>query len=348
MKTLNLKHVLLFLGIAFLTSCSTPLLFTSLDVLRPAKVSFDPNSNNLLLVNNTIVQPASYGHKTQLYNEKQRNVNVHCDSLALLCLSALNEEMENRDFFSTIQFLPNSVNKGYDYYNSARMSKETVQSLCKTNESNVILSLDRIKVNDELNEYLIPENSSYLASLGAIIETTWSIRYPNKDEMIPIIFNDTLYWESNEINRKEAMKRLPDRANALKDIALEAGRKSIDRFVPHWDKVTRYFFNSNNKSMKKGMDSLYVKNWASAIDIWKNAYATGSEKIKAQAANNISITYEIIGELNSAVEFATLAYKSAVQQTIPDYNSINRIFNYVSELLRRKSEIETLKKQVGE
>jgi len=100
--------------------------------------------------------------------------------------------------------------------------------------------------------------------------------------------------------------------------------------------------------MKKGMDSLYVKNWASAIDIWKNAYATGSEKIKAQAANNISITYEIIGELNSAVEFATLAYKSAVQQTIPDYNSINRIFNYVSELLRRKSEIETLKKQVGE
>ena len=348
MKTLNLKHVLLFLGIAFLTSCSTPLLFTSLDVLRPAKVSFDLNSNNLLLVNNTITQPASYGHKTQLYNEKQRNVNVRCDSLALLCLSALNEELENKDFFSTVQFLPNSVNQEYDFYNSAHLNKETVQSLCKTNESNVLLSLDRIKVNDELNEYFIPQNSTFLASLRAIVQTTWSIHYPNKDEMGSVAFNDTLYWESNEFNRKEAMSRLPDRSNALKDIALEAGRKSIDRFVPHWEKETRYFFNSNNKLMKQGMDSLFIKNWTDAIAIWKNAYATGSEKIKAQAANNISITYEIIGDLNNAIEYATLAYKSALQQIIPDYNFTNRIFNYVSELLRRKSEIETLNTQVGE
>jgi len=349
MKTLTLKHVLLFLGITFLTSCSTPLLFTSLDVLRPAKVSFDLNSNNLLLVNNTITQPASYGHKTQFYNERQSSINVRCDSLALLCLSALNEEFENRDFFSTVQFLPKSVNKGYDFYNSARLSKETVQSLCKTNESNVILALDRIRVSDELNEYFIPENYfNTLVSLRAIVETTWSIRYPNKDEMRPIIFNDTLYWESKELNLKDAMSRLPDRSNALKDIALEAGRKSIDRFVPHWEKVTRYFFNPNNKSMKQGMDSLYLKNWTSAIDIWKNAYATGGEKIKAQAANNISITYEIIGDLNNAVEFATLAYKLSVLQTIPDYNFTNRILNYVSELLRRKSEVETLKKQVGE
>jgi hypothetical protein len=368
--THNLKLILLSFGVLFLASCSTPLLFTSLDVLRPAKVSFDLNSNNLLLVNNTITQPASYGHKTQFYNEKQSNVNVRCDSLALLCLSVLNEELENKDFFSTVQFLPNSLNKGSDFFNSARLSKENVQSLCKTNESNVILSLDKIKVNDELNEYFIPGNSSYTASLGAIVQTTWSIHYPNKDVVGVMVFNDTLYWESNEFDlrdvmsrlpdranafkdlafelREVVMNRLPDRANALKDLALDAGRKSIDRFVPHWEKVTRYFFKSNNKLMKQGMDSLYVKNWTSAIDIWKNAYAKGSEKVKAQAANNISITYEIIGDMNSAVEFATLAYKSAVKQTIPDYKSINRIFNYVSELLRRKSEVETLKKQVGE
>jgi hypothetical protein len=341
--THNLKLILLSFGVVFLTSCSTPFLFISLDVLRPAKVSFDLNSNNLLLVNNTITQPANFGHKTELFYKQQQNINVPCDSLALLCLSALNEELENRDFFSTVQFLPNSVNKGSNYFNSTRLSKQTAQALCKTNESNVILALDRIKVSDELTEFYIPENNSFLASLGAIVETTWSIRYPNKAEMIPLVFSDTLNWESNEFNRKEAMIKLPDRANALKDLALEAGRKSIDRFVPHWEKVTRNFFNPNKKLMKQGMDSLNAKNWTSAIDIWKKAYAKGGEKTKSQAANNISITYEIIGDLNNAVEFATLSYELA-----PDSNSMDRISNYVFELLRRKSEVESLKKQVGE
>lgn len=43
--------IVIFINI-LLSSCSS-LLFTTLDVLRPAQVAFPPEVNNLLIVNNT-------------------------------------------------------------------------------------------------------------------------------------------------------------------------------------------------------------------------------------------------------------------------------------------------------
>ena len=67
MNTLKTKFISLGLVVIFLSSC-TNLLYTSLDVLRPAKVAFDADAHNLLLVNNTVVQPVEYGHRITSYN----------------------------------------------------------------------------------------------------------------------------------------------------------------------------------------------------------------------------------------------------------------------------------------
>ena len=347
MKRYKLKFILLTFGVVFFNSC-TKLLYTSLDVLRPAKVAFALDANNLLIVNNTVVQPSNLGHKTQLLNEKSKNSNVSTDSLAILCLSALNEDLDTKDFFASINFMPNSVNKGYDFYNSSGLNDETIKNLCKANKSNVILSLDKIKVNDDLNEYFIPENMSFLATLEARIETSWSIHYPDKSDSKAIQFNDTLYWESNTYHRKDAIKELPNRVDALKDAALEAGHKSVNRFVPYWEKVDRYFFSSNNKLMKQGMDSVYVKNWKSAIEIWEKVYNSKQGVIQAQAANNIAIAYEILGDVEKATDYATKSYYLFGKISFPEYNSFVRIYDYVNELNRRKNEISILKKQVGD
>jgi tetratricopeptide (TPR) repeat protein len=348
MKTHKLKIILLAFGIVLFSSC-TKLLYTSLDVLRPAKVAFSLNTNNLLIVNNSVIQPSNYGHQAQPLNEKLKNISIPNDSAAIFCLSALNEDLETKDFFSTVQLLPNSINSSTEFFNHPELSNDQVIELCKKNNANVILALENIKVNDDLNEYYILENTSYLSSLEVKYETSWSIYYPNDFNPVKLSFKDTLYWESESYNRRKAVSALPVREDALIDGALETGHKSANRFVPFWEKVDRYFFNPNNKLMKQGMDSVYVKNWKSAIQIWEKTYNENKNaRIQAQAANNIAIAYEIIGDIDKALEFATKSYYTFGKLSIPDNESFMRISNYIIELNQRKIEIALLKKQVGE
>ncbi|MEI6754187.1 MAG: DUF6340 family protein [Paludibacter sp.] len=348
MKQHNLKFILLAFGVVFFSSC-TQLLYTSLDVLRPAKVEFKTDANDLLIVNNTVVQPQNYGHKTILMNNKSTNVLIASDSLAIFCLSSLAEDIENKAFFNSVQVLPNSVNTSFEFFGPNKLSDDTTRMLCKSNQTNVILSLDNIKVNDDLNEYYLEDNYSFLNSLEVKYETTWSIHYPDILDVKTISFKDTLYWETQSDDRRKAQSDMPNREDALIDGALEVGRKCVNRFTPYWEKVDRYFFTSGNKNIKQGMDSVYVKNWKSAIEIWTSIYnKTNNCLVQAYAANNIAIANEISGNIDKALEFATKSYYSFGKLTIPDYSSFIRVLDYVNELNQRKKEIKILKKQLGE
>ena len=348
MKTHKLKLILLFFGVVLFSSC-TKLLYTSLDVLRPAKVEFEVSANNLLIVNNTVIQPQNYGHKTILMNQKNLDILVPADSLAIYCLSSLVEDLEVKDFFSTIQLLPNSLNKSIEFFRPDKISDDSVRVLCKSNRANVILSLDNIKVNDDLNEYFMDDNVTYLNSLEVKYETSWSIHYPNKSQIKTINYKDTLYWETESYSRRKAASELPKREDALIDGALEVGHKCVNRFIPHWEKVDRYFFSSGNKLMKQGLDSVYVKNWKSAIETWTSVYDKSPDALlQAHAANNIAIVYEISGDIDKAMEFATKSFYLFGKLVIPDYNSFFRLLDYTNELNQRKKEIEVLKKQLGE
>ena len=348
MKTYKLKIFLLAFGGIFLSSC-TSLLYTSLDVLRPAKVAFATDANDLLVVNNTVNQPAEYGHITDLLNQTPKNVLINTDSLSIFCLGALTEDLDGKDFFSSVQMNPASINKGTEFFRSESMTPEKVKELCQEKKVNVILSLDKIKVNDELTEDYLTETSTYLSVLMLRFETSWSIHYPNKPEVNSIQFTDTVFWESESYQRKKAINDLPNRNDALVDGALNVGHKTVNRFVPYWEKVDRYFFNPKNKFMKQGMDSVYVKNWKSAISIWEAEYQKShSEWIQAQAANNIAIGYEITGDLDKALEYATKAYYSLGKMPILNYETFIRISDYIQELTQRKTELATLKKQLGE
>lgn len=348
MKTISLKFILLALGTVFLTSCTT-LLYTSLDVLRPAEVAFAPEASDLLIINNTVNQPADYGHKTELLNQKVQNLTISTDSLSIFCLGALFEDLEGKDFFSTVKLIPKSVNKSKDFYNSNKLDKTTVKNLCFANHTNAILSLDKIKVIDDLSEYYLPESSSFLGTLELRIESSWNIHYLNKTEVTSIQFNDTVNWESESYYRKRVLTNLPKREDALIDGALTVGHECVNRFVPYWDKVDRYLFKTSNKLMKQGMDSFYVKKWKCAINSWD--IVLNKEKniqIRAQVANNIAIAYEIFGDIDKSLEYAKKSFFLFNEVSFSDTNSIIRLSNYIEELNQRKKEILILKKQLND
>jgi hypothetical protein len=348
MKKHNFKIILLVVGTFFLNSC-TGKLYTSLDVLRPAKVSFALDVNNLLIVNNTVTQPANYGHTNEFLNKKTSSVVVPTDSLSIFCLGTLAEELDSKNFFHSVQLKPTSISTNTKFLKTNILNDSIVKKLCLTNQADVLLSLDKIEVNDCLYESKIPKNNSFLFTLEVIYETSWSIHYLNKPEVTQVQYIDTVYWQTESFSRNQAINDLPNRKDALIDGALDTGHKSVNRFVPYWEKVDRFFFNPANKQMRQGMDSVYVKNWKSAITIWENVYKTSKNaRIQAESANNIAIAYEITGNIDKALDYATKSYYSFGKLAFVDYDSFAQITDYIKELNQRKQDISILRKQVGE
>lgn len=346
MKT-ALSKVLIGFSILFLFSSCTKLLYTSIDVLRPAKVTFDSQKNNLLIVNNTVQQPENYGHKNEYLGNKTKNLEFKTDSLAFFTLSVIDDVISNIGFFNDVKLEINTINNSSDFFNVEVPSTENINSLSKKYNANVVLSLDRLKVNDLLTEYYSQEYYTYYSTLTAQFESKWSIHYPGSSQYGSITFRDTLYWDAESGSRQKALSQLPERGAALFDGAVYVGNNMVKRFIPQWEKTDRYFFTNSNKWMKQGFDSLQFKNWKSAISIWDGALPESKVKMQALLSHNIAVVYEILGDIDSAISYAQKSVQYFVEIPMFDYKHYVIAETYLSKLLIRKEELDIIDKQLG-
>jgi len=352
MKSSLYTLLTLFGLILFLSSCSTPKMFTTLDILRPAQVTFAPEVNSILLVDNSLPQPSDIGHYVQKIDKEQTNVELKFDSAAIFCTASLREALEGKAFFNNVHLAQNKTNVTDSFYKITPLTKEIVKTLCGIYHVDAVVSLDRLLSADKITEYMIAnDNIEYGDDLDVKIFTDWSIHYPTDKPVTYTQFTDSFTWESSSANINKAADDLPKRYDALVDASLLTGSNIADRFIPHWEKEDRYFFTPRNKTMREAMDSVVVRNWKAAIGLWKKAAENSrSQKLKFQSYNNMAIASEILGDLNNAQKYCDEAINSYpyTQFYSNEFdNEFYQLTSYQKELKRRVGEIKLLKKQLG-
>lgn len=333
-----------------LSSCSG-MLFTSIDILRPAKVTFPADATDIVLINNSVKQDPAYGHTTLLLNQQEKNEIVETDSLSVYCLAALTEGIIEKEFFGTVKLEPNSINSSNSFTLPAPPERETINQAATRNLANGIVSLNRILVNDQLGEIYDAEYNIYISYLEAFYETQWSVHFPLANKSYTFTAKDTVFWEAENYSRQKALQGLPDRRNALIDGALIVGEKTVNRLIPWWDRVDRYFFTTYHRLMKKGIEAVYRKDWAAAVKSWEEAYELkSSNTFKAKLSHNIAVVSEIQGDIEKAKRYSDLAFEYLSQSLFLqyDYNNMVTIANYNDELDRRLREISKVNLQLGE
>lgn len=341
-------HLTLVVTVLLLSSCST-MLYTSIDVLRPATVTFPLEVEDVVIVNNTLPQPHELGHITELFGEHPKKHIIDTDSLPLFHIASLAQAMTNKEFFQSVKVETSSMNKGDLFHSPSPPSDSTINLLKKAHQSKAIISLNRIMVNDHVAEMYNQESGTFTAYIEAKYEMQWSIHFPEQNKSFPLMINDTVYWESESQVRLQALKGLPVRRDALIDGAIITGERSLNRFIPYWEKEDRYFFSSNNKMLKAGIDSVYVRNWGAAIKQWNELFDKSKNKqLKAKTAYNIAVAYEIMGEYENALGFATKANDNILDAAIVDVNSFMTISQYYEKLRTRVKEMKQVRKQLGE
>lgn len=346
-KTIHTK--LLLLSTVLLSACAS-VMYTPLEVLRPAKIAFAPNANNLLVINNTVTQPANIGHVTEMLTDRPKNVNVETDSVAQYSIASLIANMQPKGFFQEIMVVPQSLNRSGNFAQIINLPIDSINKYADIFDADVVLSLDRIRVNDKLSEIFSGETNMFYGVLEAQYETNWSLHYPNNNKYISMTFRDTLYWESESSLRRNAFNKIPYRPDALIDGGIFVGKNMVNRLLPYWETVDKYFFtHSRNKTMQQAMDSVAHKKWMSAIKLWeKQAESKPTSNLAIMAYHNISTAYEIIENFDLSLQFANKAMDKINSVMFLNYNDLLKVVQQQSHVLQRKKEIDMLKLQMGE
>jgi tetratricopeptide (TPR) repeat protein len=343
----NILIAIIAIPAVFLFNSCTAVLYTSIDVLRPAKASFDDKAENLLIVNNAAVQPSTTGHKTWLINDTERTIDVSTDSLSMLLVSVLSEEIADRGFFAGNRLIYETQNTTSAYNTAKPLRSYQAANLCEQHQADVVLSLNKLTTTSLLEEFYL-NDYSYFLSLDVVYNSEWSIQYPYRAQMDTLQFTDTVHWENNSYSRRLLFENFPRRSDALKNGALYVGRKSVNRFIPYWEEQNRYFFDVKDKQMRQGMDSVYAKQWAGAIKIWEDFLSTAKNKTAAYAANNLAVVYEITGNPDKALEYITAAIDSYSNRMCYDAEKLYRMTSYRDNLIVRKRETLLVEEQLGD
>jgi tetratricopeptide (TPR) repeat protein len=317
-------------------------MFTTLDLLRPAEVTFAPGVRNVLIVNNTVVQPYNVGHLNLSTGAEE---TVEFDSAALFTNASLKESLEDKEFFNSVRISQTNLNKTDNFEKISSLQKEDVKFLCNLYNADAVISLDHIQTLDEFGRYFV--DYYIVNALDIKVISTWSVHYPDNTASTHKQFTDEFSWES------ENAQNIPTRYNALVDACILTGSNVAERLIPRWEKQDRYFYTPNHPKMQQAMDSVVTRNWKSAISLWEEAInSTRKNNTKFKAYNNISIAYEILGDINKALEFNQKAinlypYLATILSSSSG-NEIYEIINHNAFLKKRKEEIELIKKQLSE
>lgn len=344
MKTINLKLLYFILLLFVLNSCATPRMFTTLDVLHPAEVTFAPEVQNVLIVNNSVVQSENAGHyilNSYLDRYYPASLSLKFDSAALFCAASLRENLESNQFFNSVSMSQTNMNTTGNYYKTSPLTKQTVRFLCNLYNSDAVVSLDHIHTTD----IIIKNSGDNLSALDVMIDSKWTIHYPTDSVSNFKNFTDKFSWEEEKINS------LPNRYDALVDACILTGSNISDRMIPQWGKEDRYFYAPKKSLFVQAMDSVTYRKWPAAIELWKKASTTSkSSRTKFHAYNNIAIGYEIMGDFDYAMLYASKAieiYPYIIIFSTTNENRIYELMDYYDTLKNRKEEAKLLDRQLG-
>lgn len=333
-------------AILLMNSCASKLYFTSLDVMKPAEITFPANVNNVVIVNNSVIQPSNIGHyNTTLYGNKTSET-LAFDSAAIFITSALRDGLKQNSFFHSVDLSLVNQNSSNIYNTRNKFTFDKVKTLCKTFNADAIIALNNVNTTDNISEYYT-EEGIFINELDVKIKTDWSIYYLDKTANT-IQFVDSFLWQNEDYSRDKSRKELPSRYNALVDANILTGTNTATRMIPRWEKEERYFFTSRNKIMKQAMDSVQYRKWEKAIELWKTAAEnSNSNKTKYQSFNNIANGYEILGNMDTAIQYAKKSLDTLANMSISSDKDAYILINNYKNLVKRREEMKILKQQIG-
>ncbi len=345
-KLSSMKAIKLLLFIPFLIACSTyePL---SIEVLQPAKYSFQPEIKSVVLVDNSMAFRSKGVHHISLPDESYSVDTIWKDDFPLLVLDGLKNELTQRNFFDTVYVHDISLRRA-GVSDSSLLSWNRIDQLCKKYNAEAVISIEGYTYHTNIKvENMYDGNMyGYLDAGSTIFYRAYN--HIDHSFILEELLQDTISWSVYGNGLNYIAQNLPTLRTALDELAGYMGVRMADDIAPHWAKESRVFYNSGNVYFMQATDYVRNNQWGDAIKLWKFVYEHSKKKVKARAAYNLALASEIQGDYESSLYWIrdglNIVSKLSSGQAKEEKK---RLALYSSYMAQRFKVLDDLKNQVG-
>ena len=356
MKLLKL-YIVLCLLLLVMPMAAQDWYFT-IDEYRDAERDALRDVRRVMVVNNAVMQPKTFGHSTVVDGSTKSGIEVDLDRALLHSMFALTQTLDESGEMDVVELLDVSQNRSQNYYSREVLGTSAARNLLSRYEVDALVVLNQLVIYDVLESFAA-EEGGYFAYIQGFAQSHWSVYYRDANRRTETFMQaDTLVWESDvKYTRAQALNMLPNRQDALLYLASVLGDKVGGSLLPSWEPVRRYMYSDDNAYVQKGLEAFRRQRWEKAIYHWQLVIGSGvqefrglgdeakGEKLKvkgkdkkaaAVATANIAIAYELLGDYALACDYANEACRlfGALKSAWARQQQVN--IRYYLEQLRAK------------
>jgi len=297
---------LLFVLIMILlcSSCSNMQVFR-MDVLKPGYVVVPSQKRNIVLVDNTGIQPKDAGHIVKVGFKTVGDTAFNVEPLSTMLINSLNSYLLKEGFYQQISpIYRNELLQGKngedDYLRSARLSNSKIMEISRDTSVHLLFSLDRLLTKTTANTYYTGE--TYTSTRDVWVNTVWRIYDLDVDTLVAQFqYNDRLYWRKYSQNPYQITRLLPEMEVVLPEIG-DVVAEHLNKFLgPHWETEKREYYCSGSYRMTMAADLVRKEMIDDAAELWKAEYSKGFFRSKYRAAINMMFYEEVKGNPKEAL-----------------------------------------------
>jgi hypothetical protein len=334
-----------FLMMLMLSYSCVPTRSIVIDIPHPAQKELPATIQSLTIVSQAVDEKYSNLHADSLqkiFYKKRFNLDtlifdVQMADTTLKAVGELLFESGRYDYvIPEVRFLKTSP----DARPAEVLNWSDVAALADTFNTDAVLSLDFLKTRVETDftndTYFSPQNESLYSAVGAgmtiYYEALFRVYYPDKKQVVlSELIRDTLYWEDADVSVKTLFNRFTPVKQALTETGIAIALDLSEKIAVRWRPERRRLFSTGNSQLRQGNDIAIGGNWQKAISVWEEtALNTGSNSLKSKAQLNIALGYEILGDIEKAIDWALMSYETM-------YRPLT--YEYLETLKRRKGEL---------
>lgn len=318
------------------------------EVRRPALITISQDLKSIGLLNRSI--PTS---KAGLEGTLSGETPAQDKDLSEECMRGLNETLNTSDRFQVVRCegtMMAADEKSLSF--GAPLDWATVDSLCTLYKVDGLMVLEYFDTDFSI----LNPGATAAAAVGSVLNggggqvqvkgtatsnAGFRVYYPKtKAILYEDRFDYKKYWTQTSTNPADALAKLIKKNDALFDVSYETGFEFAMNVVPLYFWEHRDMYKGKKGDMERGERQALAKDWEAAIKTWTEVYnMSNKSKIRAKAAFNVALGYEVMGNLTDAQIWVQRAYVEGGKKTALEYSNI---IDY------RIREQDKLKEQTGE
>lgn len=294
-----MKNPLFILIIMLLSSSCSQMQVFRMDVLKPGFVVVPSQKNNIVIVDNSGVQPSDAGHEMKVSFKAVGDTSFNIEPLSTQLLNSLSTYLLKEGFYERISLLyredllPRKMGED-DYLRSGRLSNSKIMEISLDTSVHLLFSMDRLLMKTTTNTYFTGQ--TYTATRDVWVNTVWRIYDLDADSLITQFqYNDSLYWQKYGQNPYVVTKSLPEVEVVLPEVG-DVVAEHLNKFLgPHWETEKREYFCTGSFRMKMAADLVRKDLIDDAAKLWETEYSKGFFRSKYRAAINRMFYEEVKG-----------------------------------------------------